>query len=73
MKRIVLYISIVLIVVGTIGRIYADQYSYVTPEGMLVDSPWLPIGTLMIVVGVLGLFVSGVLYLISFLRKRSKQ
>ena len=45
MKRNILYISIVLIVVGLIGRLYAAQYTYVTPEGVLVDSAWLPIGT----------------------------
>jgi energy-converting hydrogenase Eha subunit C len=70
MKRKILYISIVLIVVGFIGRIYADRYSYVTPEGMLVDSIWLPIGTLMIVIGVLALFVLGIAYAISYLRNR---
>ena len=73
MKRIVLYVSIVLIVVGIIGRLYADQYSHVTPEGMLVDSAWLPIGTLMILVGVLALIVLGILSAISYLRNRLKR
>ena len=73
MKRIVFYVSIVLIVVGIIGRLYADQYSYVTPEGMLVDSAWLPIGTLMILIGVLALIVLGVLSAISYLRNRLKR
>jgi len=73
MKRRVLYISIVLIVIGVIGRLYADQYSHVTPEGMVVDSVWLPIGTLMIVIGVLVLFVLGILYLISYLRNRRRR
>ena len=68
-----LVISIVLIVAGIIGYIYANQYSHVTPEGMVVDSPWLFLGPLMAVVGILGLFVVGVLFLIGFLRKRLKR
>ena len=68
-----LVISIVLIVAGIVGYIYANLYSHVTPEGMVVDSPWLLIGPLMTAMGVLGLFVSGVLFLISFLRKRLKR
>ena len=72
MKRIALYVSLALIVVGFIGRIYAAQYSYVTEEGMLVDSAWLPIGTLMIVIGVLVLLVVGVPYLIGYLKSRSR-
>jgi len=73
MKRNIFYISIVLIVVGIIGRLYADQYSHVTPEGMLVESIWLPIGTLMIIIGVLVLFVLGILYIISYLRSRLRR
>ena len=72
MKRNIFYISIVLIVVGVIGRIYAAQYSHVTPEGMLVDSAWLPIGTLMVVIGILVLIVLGILYVIGYLRNRRK-
>ena len=67
------YISIVLIVVGVIGRIYAAQYSQVTPEGLLVDSAWLPIGTLMVVIGILVLLVLGILYVIGYLRNRLKK
>ncbi len=73
MKRNFFYISIVLIVIGIIGRLYADQYSHVTPEGMLVDSIWLPIGTLMILIGVLVLFVLAILSAISYLRNRLKR
>ncbi len=43
-------ISIALIVVGIIGRLYAEQYSHVTPDGILQDSIWLPIGTLMVMI-----------------------
>jgi len=73
MKRKVFYISIGLIVIGIIGRLYADQYSHVTPEGMLVDSIWLPIGTLMVMIGILALFVLGILYVISYLRNRLRR
>ena len=73
MKRNIFYISIVLIVIGIIGRLYADQYSHVTPEGMLVDSAWLPIGTLMIIIGVLALLVLGILYVIGYLRNRLRR
>jgi uncharacterized membrane protein len=73
MKRIVFYVSIVLIVIGIIGYIYANQYSHVTPEGMVVDSVWLPIGTLMILIGVLALIVLGIVSAISYLRNRLKR
>ena len=73
MKRRALYISIVLVVIGIIGRLYAAQYSHVTAESMLVDSVWLPIGTLLMVVGILALLVLGVLYAISYLRNRSRR
>jgi len=70
MKRNVLYISIALIVIGIIGRIYAAQYTYVTPGGMIQDSAWLPIGTLMIVIGVLALIALGIQFAISYLGNR---
>ena len=73
MKRIILYTSIVLIVIGIIGRLYAVQDAHVTPEGVLVESAWLPIGTLMIIVGILALFALGVLYVISYLRNRPRR
>ena len=70
MKRIILYVSIVLIVIGIIGRLYAAQYTHVTPEGVLVESAWLPIGTLMIMLGILALLVLGILHVISYLGNR---
>ncbi len=73
MKRYIFYISIVLIVAGIVGRLYADQYSYVTPEGMVVDSAWLPIGTFMTCVGALALIVLGILSVVGYLRNRPKQ
>ena len=73
MKRNIFYVSIVLIVIGIIGRVYADRYTHVTPEGMLVDSPWLLIGTLMILIGVLALMVLGILSAIGYLRNRLRR
>ena len=73
MKRNIFIASIVLIVIGIIGRLYAAQYAHVTPEGILVESAWLPIGTLMIIVGILALFASGVLYVISYLGNRPRR
>ena len=73
MKRNIFYVSIVLIVIGIIGRLYADQYSHVTPEGMVVDSAWLLIGPLMILVGVLVSIVLGILSAISYLRNRLRR
>ena len=73
MKKITLYISIFLIVAGIIARVYADQYSHVTAEGMLVESAWLPIGTLMAVIGVLAIIVLGFVYIIGFLMKSLKK
>ena len=72
MKRKIFYISIGLIVIGIIGRIYAAQYTYVSSDGILHDSAWLPIGTLMIVIGILALVVLGILYLINLLRNRQR-
>ena len=71
MKR-AFYVSIALIVIGIIGRIYADQSSYVMPDGMLHDSIWLPLGTLMIFIGVLILIILGIRYVISSLKNRQK-
>ncbi len=73
MKRIIFYVSIVLIVIGIIGYLYAIQYSHVTPEGMVVDSIWLLIGPLMAFVGILVLIVLGILSAISYLRNRLKR
>ena len=73
MKRNMFYVSIVLIVTGIIARIYAEQYSHVTPEGLVVDSAWLPIGTLMVLIGILALIVLGIQSIIGYLRNRRKK
>ena len=68
MKRIILVTGIALIVVGIVGRLYAAQYTHVTPDGVLHDSAWLPIGTFMLLFGILALLVLGIQYAISYLR-----
>jgi len=68
-RKIILYLSIILIVVSVIGRVFADQYSYVSADGMVHDSAWLPLGTLMVVVGVLMLVIVGIVSLVSYLKK----
>ena len=70
MKRNILYINIVLIVIGIIGRICAAQYTHVTPDGILHESAWLPIGNLMIIIGVLALIALGIQFMIGYLRNR---
>jgi len=69
-RKVFLYISIVLIVIGVIGRVYADKSSYVSADGMVHDSAWLPLGSLMVVVGVLTLLVVGIVSLIGYLKNR---
>ncbi len=68
MKRRLLYSSLVLILLSLIARIYAAQYTYVTADGVLHDTAWLPISALMLIIGILVLFASGGLYLIGYLR-----
>jgi hypothetical protein len=73
MRRNVFIASIVMLVLGIIGRIYANNYSYVDEAGMLHDSAWLPIGTLLIIISVFILLVLGVLSVISYFENRQKQ
>ena len=60
MKRIVLIGSIVLIVIGFIGRIYASQTEYIAPDGRLAENGWILIGSLLIVLGLLILIILGI-------------
>jgi hypothetical protein len=62
MKRNALIVSIIMLIVGVIGRIYASNYSYVDETGILHDSAWLPIGTLLIVISVVILLGLGISY-----------
>ena len=73
MKKIMLYICIVLVLGGFIARNYAARYSHVTPEGMLVDSAWLPVGTLMLLVGILVLIVLGIQFILGYIKGQRKK
>jgi uncharacterized membrane protein len=69
-RKLFLFLSIILIVVGIIGRVFADRYSYVSADGILHESIWLPLGTLMVMVGVLTLVGVGIVYLVSYYKNR---
>lgn len=73
MKRFILYISIVLVIGGLLARNYADRYSFVTSEGMLVDSAWLPVGTLMLLIGLFILIVLGIQSIFRYLKAQRKK
>jgi len=61
--------SLVFIALGFLGRLYGDQYSYVSADGMLHDSIWLPIGTLMMVFGIIALLIVGIIYAVAAIKK----
>ncbi len=60
--------GIILLITGTIGRLYAANYTYVDADNILRDSAWLPIGSLMMLVGAVLLLVSAVLYGVTYVR-----
>ena len=70
MIKPIFYTSVFLFVIGFVGRFYAAQYSHVTPDGILQDSFWLPLGSLMIVTAIMALIVSGSLYGVHHFRDR---
>ena len=70
MKRGILYTGIICIILGIIGRIFANQYSYVSADGMLHDSALMPISALLLLFGVLFVIIFGILFLIRALRNR---
>lgn len=54
-RKILTLISFLLVVLGILGRAYAASYTYVDTNGILRDSLLLPIGTLLFLLGFLGL------------------
>jgi len=70
MIRKILITSIILLTLGTIGRIYAADYTYIDANNILRDTAWLPISTLMFLAGVLLLPVAAGLYGVNLLRSR---
>lgn len=70
MTRKLLITSIVMLVVGIIARIYANNYTYIDADGVLRDTAWLPISALLLLVGVLLLVISIVIYSVGYLKSR---
>lgn len=65
MNKKLLFTGLGFFIVGLIGRIYANSITYVDAEGMLHDSVWLPIGTLLLFVGMLLLLLTGLQYMVT--------
>jgi len=62
--------SIIMLVVGSIGRIYANNYTFIDANGILRDTVWLPISALLLIVGFLLLLISLGIYGANFLKNR---
>jgi hypothetical protein len=73
MKRNILITSIVMIVIGFITARVGDNLSTVTESGMVQDSILMPIGAILLILGILALFIAILWYLIGFIRGRLKK
>jgi hypothetical protein len=73
MKRITLITSLALILIGFISARVGDNLSTVTDSGMVQDSILMPIGAILFTLGLLGLVVAFLWYLIGFIRGRLKK
>ena len=63
MMQKLFFSGLTLFVSGLIGRLYAAQYTYVAADGILHDTIWLPIGTILLLFSILALLLAGVQYL----------
>ena len=72
MKRISLITSIALIVIGFVIARVGDNLSTVTESGMVQDSILMPIGALLILLGLIILVVVVLWYLVDFVRSQMK-
>ncbi len=70
-KRTLLFVSLGLIVVGFLASRVGDNLSNVNKSGMLQESALMPIGAIMVVVGVL--IRNHLFLLISFLNNKGRQ
>ena len=68
MRTKILYTGFMLIIIGFLGRLYAVSYTHVTPDGVLHDSLWLPIGTFMFLIGSIMLIIVGSTQVANYLR-----
>ena len=73
MKRIILFVSIALLVIGFTTARVGDRLSTVDANGMVKDSILMPIGAILFMLGFVLLFIVLLLYLISFIRTRLKK
>lgn len=62
--------SVIMLVVGIIGRIYANNYTYIDANGILRDTAWLPISALLLLIGFLLLLISLGIYGVGYLKNR---
>jgi len=70
MTRKLFITSIVLLVFGNIGRIYANNYTYIDENNILRDTAWMPISALMLLGGALLLLITLVIYGVNYLKSR---
>ena len=73
MKRNTLIASIILIVIGFIVARVGDNVSSLTANGVVQDSFLMPIGAILFALGLLGLVVASLWYLIAFVGGRLKK
>ena len=73
MKRNTLITSIALIGIGFFVARIGDSLSAVTANGVVQDSFLMPIGAILFALGLLGLVVASLWYLIAFVGRRLKK
>ena len=71
-KRTLLIISIILTVVGFASARIGDSLS-VVDNGTVIDSALMPIGAILFMLGLLGLAVTLIWFLISFIKGKLKK
>ena len=70
MMRKLFVTSIVLLVLGTVARVYASNYTYIDANNVLRDTAWLPIGSFMMLGGMLLLAVAGIVLVLDRIQLR---
>ena len=73
MKRILLFASIALIVIGYVAARVGDSLSTVTESGLVQDSILTPVGAVLFVLGLIALVVAFLWGLVDFIRGRMKK
>lgn len=70
MKQKLLITSIIMLIVGNMGRIYANNYTYIDANDILRDTAWLPVSAFLLLIGFLLLLVVFLLYSVGYLKNR---